>query len=105
MEDKKLPAPVSIDEATVRSMGVALHGVIEEIGRSSEATERIKADDRERQRVSDRAIHKINAGFYAFFGLLVVGLIAYAMHLGKDAMAQELAKTVLTLVIGGFGGY
>ena len=104
-ESDKLGSPVSADEAMLRSVGVALHGVIEEIGRSSEATERIKAADREKQRESDRDIHRINARLYAFFGALIVGLIAYALHLGKDALAQELTKTILTLIVGGIGGY
>jgi hypothetical protein len=64
-----------------------------------------RADDLKDQRKHD---FKKRISGYIFIAVLVVtavALIAYALHMGKDAFATELIKAVIYLGGGGLGGY
>jgi hypothetical protein len=64
-----------------------------------------KATDLKDQRRHQHWKMVITFCFIGFLVFLTVGLIAYAMHDGKDAMVTEIIKAVIYVGGGAIGGY
>lgn len=50
-------------------------------------------------------LHAKNVWLYGAVTVLVIALIAYAMHLHNDEMARMLVSVIVSLVAGGAAGY
>ena len=64
-----------------------------------------QAKDRVHARDCERGQRKDAQRMILLILLIVALLVAYALYLDKDALAEELIKAVVFLVAGGVGGY
>lgn len=64
-----------------------------------------QAKDRVHARECERGQRKDAQKLIIWILVIIAALIAYAMYLDKDAMAEELIKAVVFLAAGGAAGY
>lgn len=64
-----------------------------------------QAKDRVHARDCERGQRKDAQRMIILILLIIALLVAYALYLDKDALAEELIKAVVFLVAGGVGGY
>ena len=62
-------------------------------------------EDRKGQRVHESEARVVTFVFVGFVVFLIIGLIAYSIHAGKEAFATEIIKALVFLFSGGAGGY
>ena len=64
-----------------------------------------KTTDKDAEREHHRQTQKTNLIFISIITLIITGLIAYALSIGKDNFAMELIKAVIFILSGGAGGF
>lgn len=110
------PAPIPLSEPTVQRMlavqeqRIALEIKQAEVSlREIEHNQKIadksieaQAEDRKDERRAEKSIHAHRLIFAAFIVVAVLGFVAWALSMGKDAIVMDIMKTVLGFV-GGWG--
>jgi hypothetical protein len=66
---------------------------------------KVKADDRASERFHDRETQKIRFIFVGIVVIIITGLVAYSLFLGKENFAMEIIKAAIFLLSGGAGGF
>ncbi len=65
----------------------------------------VKAQDRKENRDHQYKQRQQTYIFAGFAGIMVIGLVVYALHLNKDVFAVEIVKAIVFILTGGVGGY
>jgi preprotein translocase subunit SecG len=64
-----------------------------------------KVDDRKDQRTHEKSLRKMTLFFAGGVIVLLVALVAFALHSNKDDIAEEIIKALVYVSGGAFGGY
>lgn len=61
--------------------------------------------DRNMQRELNKHLQRNQYFMISFLALSVVAVVAYSLHLNKEAIATEIIKAIVFIFAGGVGGY